>query len=303
MTGGTFASSVLCHVEIDSANPIFHLNDGLLMDSRSRSLIGSFITRSTVRIGDDIETIGRFSFCDRQCISAIEFGPLPRVSSIEEAAFNQCQHLESICIPSSVISLGDFCFSLCYDLKTVSFAADSKLTSIGKHAFGGTAVQSIAIPSSVEVLGDHCFIQCLNLNAVTFASDSKLVRIGTEAFVWCSAWQAFHLPPLVKYVGSLCFHSCSSLSAFGFASPVHIQDLLDVPAAWDSAEVPDSVQTLGLGQTGLDRPFVLHFGMESRLASVIMTGVNARLWPRCFLQVSTRSLRLFRANLEFASAA
>ncbi|MDR2782152.1 MAG: leucine-rich repeat domain-containing protein [Holosporaceae bacterium] len=40
-----------------------------------------------------------------------------------------------IVIPDSVISLGDYCFNLCFGLETVTFGNRSHLISIGKYVF------------------------------------------------------------------------------------------------------------------------------------------------------------------------
>jgi hypothetical protein len=117
----------------------------------------------------------------------------------------------------------------------------------------------------------------------------------------CSALEAIQVPPLVEYVGELCFQLWFTLSRFSVASAVHVRKPVDVPAAWDSGEVLDFVETLGPGQTGLGRAFVLHFGRESRPASVIMTKAQDLISPRCFLRVSARRVGILRENLEFDS--
>ncbi len=50
-------------------------------------------------------------------------------------AFEYNRNLESIEIPASVVSIGDYAFSECYNLKTLTFGENSKLENIGYKAF------------------------------------------------------------------------------------------------------------------------------------------------------------------------
>lgn len=73
----------------------------------------------------------------------------------------ECSSLESIEIPSSVLSLGYYCFNNCHSLT------------------------SIVIPSSVTSLGEECFSWCINLNTIELPS--SLVSLGESCFGWCSS--------------------------------------------------------------------------------------------------------------------
>ena len=67
--------------------------------------------------------------------------------------------LTSITIPSSVTSLGDYCFWGC---SLTSITIPSSVTSLGEYCFSGCDdLTSITIPSSVITLGKSCFAQCI----------------------------------------------------------------------------------------------------------------------------------------------
>jgi hypothetical protein len=61
---------------------------------------------------------------------------------------------ERVVIESSVVVIGEGCFSGCMLVMSVTLDCDSKLSRIEERAFHGSALMSIHLPSSVEVLGE-----------------------------------------------------------------------------------------------------------------------------------------------------
>lgn len=54
-----------------------------------------------------------------------------------------------------VTRIGDYAFSLCEDLTSVTIP--TSVTSIGRHAFSYTGLTSVTIPNSVTSIGDYAF--------------------------------------------------------------------------------------------------------------------------------------------------
>jgi hypothetical protein len=74
-----------------------------------------------------------------------------KLSRIEVAAFAHCSSLSSICIPSSVEILREWCFAGCQALCNVTFEADSRLSHIEPFAFSNcSSLSSIGIPAGRE---------------------------------------------------------------------------------------------------------------------------------------------------------
>ena len=89
------------------------------------------------------------------------------VTSLGNYCFSGCSGLTSITIPSSVTLLGDGCFSYCSSLTSITIP--SSVTSLDSFCFSGcSGLISITIPSSVTSLGWHCFEDCQNLETVYF---------------------------------------------------------------------------------------------------------------------------------------
>ena len=110
------------------------------------------------------------------------------ITSIEEDLFKNYRLIKSLALPSTLESIQTSTFSGCRALETVSFASNSKLSSIGDLAFYDCrALESIKLPASVTAIGNNAFEDCIALEKVSVSSKSKLKSIGSEAFLNCSA--------------------------------------------------------------------------------------------------------------------
>jgi hypothetical protein len=315
LDGRAFVFSPLQEIRIEPGNRFFRVSGPFLLDYDGVFIVRYFGSENEVTIPSEIDTLGvcSFSCCS---ISGVRFDSTSKLRLTENEALSFCGKLQSIAIPSSVEILDCYCFSGCAALQAVSFEADSQLFRIGVRAFDHCRIlKSIVLPSSLEVIDECGFFNCQKLEAVIFAKESSLVRIERAAFAHCFSLQSFSLPPLVDFIGEDCFCEASSLSTLTFASPSHVQELLDVPALWTGfKEIPDSVEVLQLCRSRDDRDAcALTFGDESRLVEVSTSADPPELrlggpyQPsvakfRCFLRVSTRSVKLFRSNLEFDQA-
>jgi hypothetical protein len=114
-------------------------------------------------IPSSVEVLRERSEAGERCSVAFEAGS--SLLHIESGAFADCRWLSSICIPSSVESLGDNCFKACLRLSSVTFQPGSRLSRIESRAFGVCQSLSwISIPSSVKVIGGECFWACCELS-------------------------------------------------------------------------------------------------------------------------------------------
>jgi hypothetical protein len=299
MTGASLPTSRECVIEIEPGNPFFPMKDGFLMDSNETIVVRYFGDGCEVTIPENISVIGDSCFTDCDSIAGVDFGPISAISLIDARAFQRCHGLKSITIPSSVVQLAKYSFFVCESLACLAFEPNSQLKSIGKNAFGDcTLLKSIDIPSSVERLGRICFSCCEALTAVNFASDSKLVEI-TAAFLECVSLKSFVVPSVVEIIDESSFENCVSLTELIFAPPSHVRQLLSLPPVWPGwHEIPDSVEELAIW-IDRDTPssYRLTFGPESKLKR--LRPMRWRVLGRSFLQVSSRSLKSLRLNLEF----
>lgn len=86
-------------------------------------------------------------------------------------------------IPSSITSVGNWAFEDCNSLTSITLP--SSVTSIGWDAFSGTAIRSIVIPVSVSSIESSTFEDCTSLTSITIPS--KVTSVGSFAFRGCTS--------------------------------------------------------------------------------------------------------------------
>ena len=113
------------------------------------------------------------------------------VVGISNNFFKNNTNLEHVVMPDSAQSIGDYAFSGCTSLKSISFGANSWLTDIGEYAFSGcTSLASIEIPSSVQSIGNHAFESCTSLASIEIPSSVQ--SIGEFAFYECTGLEEIY---------------------------------------------------------------------------------------------------------------
>jgi hypothetical protein len=88
--------------------------------------------------------------------------------------------VESIVIPASVETLGYELFKNCSNLKSVTFAEGSKITSLPQSAFEETGISTLVIPETVTSIGSFAFFRCPNLESIELPEG--LTSLGWMAF-------------------------------------------------------------------------------------------------------------------------
>ena len=118
------------------------------------------------------------------CIEEISAVELDGCTVINAYAFCMCDNLHTVNIPSSVVNIKDRAFSSCNKLKTVNFAKDSKLETIGAGAFIYDYELSYAnIPNGIKTIGDTAFAYCYGLSTITIPESVE--TIGSGGFSTC----------------------------------------------------------------------------------------------------------------------
>ena len=206
---------------------------------------------TSVTIPDSVTTIGEAAF--RDCSSLTSVTIPDSVTTIGESAFANCSSLQefngkfasedSRCliidgvlnsfaigcgateyiIPDSVTAIGDWAFSSCDSLTSVTIG--DSVTEIGDDAFRDcSSLTSVTIPDSVTTIGYWAFLGCSSLTSVTIPD--SVTTIGVYAFSSCHSLTSVTIPDSVTTIGDGAFEDCSSLT---------------------SVTIPDSVTTIGDG--------------------------------------------------------
>lgn len=128
--------------------------------------------------------------------------------NIYRYAFNNCDSLTSVTIPSGVTSIGESAFAGCSSLTSVKIPEN--VTEIGKGAFSGCkSLTNVTIPSGVTSIRESAFAGCSSLTSVTIPEN--VTEIGENAFHYCTALTSVTLGEKVKVVGGNAFYGCSAI--------------------------------------------------------------------------------------------
>lgn len=122
--------------------------------------------------------------------------------------------ISQITIPSTVISLNNYCFSGCNKLSNIEIS--SNVNKLGNYCFCNcTNLTSIQIPTSVTSLGYGCFYGCTNLKSIMFSPDNS-IKLGYfyDMFNGCTSLESLDLSSLdsneMYQIGNL-FKDCKNL--------------------------------------------------------------------------------------------
>lgn len=155
-----------------------------------------------------------------------------KVTVIESAAFEGCEDLRSIYIPSTVKKIGSFAFLRCNGLQKVEVSDIESWCSIGfetpssnplakaAHLFlDGKEVVDLVVPSTVEKIKSYTFFNCSGIKSMTLPA--TLVSIGDNAFHGCSSLQEVTVPESVTTLGVSAFFGCTSLEAISLPTNLY----------------------------------------------------------------------------------
>ena len=223
----------------------------LYIDS-SAFLLGEI---TTVALPARLKYIGANAFIRCANLSTVTFDANCRLDEIGNAAFFGCAALTSIEIPASVREIPaaeNASFTLfggCSSLTDVTFAAGSRLQTIGSYAFAGSKMQNLTIPASVTLIGAHAFDGAADLASVTFAASSACETIGAYAFNGCKALSSIRIPASVKTVAERAFSGCAALASVTVGDNSALQTIGNAAfsgcAVLASFAIPSAVTSIG----------------------------------------------------------
>lgn len=149
--------------------------------------------------------------------SALKEIKLPNtgINELGVSAFDSCDNLTSVNIPSSVTTIGDKAFLGCKSLANITIPPS--VTTIGTSAFSECeTLEEIIIPDGVTTIKINTFKSCYNLKSVTIPS--SLTTIEYQAFQYCRNFKGFgndtslRLPSTLTSVGHDAFDGCEAIT-------------------------------------------------------------------------------------------
>ena len=220
----------------------------------------------TINFPQNLETIGRFSFCSCDNLTYLQF-PV-NLTTIKEFAFSWCESLGQVPFPEGS------------KLKTIEACAfrESGVTGelilpeglenieqlafiAGPYAYGNygrykegcqslskkvSNITKVVFPSSLKKIGHAAFLGC-DIDSIKL--HEGLEFIGDVAFACCKNLKYAYVPKTVtqtdKHTGAGIFNICENLSKVDWYAPILPQGLLSSCYSLPSFTIPDYVEEVG----------------------------------------------------------
>jgi hypothetical protein len=135
------------------------------------------------------------------------------VTKLSTGVFTGCEHLESVSLPATLMTIGRQTFSDCVSLGYISLPEDLEVLEYGTFS-GCESLFRVVLPDGLTVIGERAFADCKVLKNMNFPK--ALSEIGKEAFSGCSALTSVILGNL-QNIGDGAFEGCKALSVFAMA--------------------------------------------------------------------------------------
>lgn len=187
------------------------------------------------------------------------------VTKIGDAAFWQCDSLNQVTIPGTVVTIGSNAFAGCEGLTSIEIP--SSVTTIDWSAFSWCkGLTSITLPNSVTSLGSYVFSSCSNLKTVKLSEN--LTKIPGYTFSSCTSLAGIVIPEGVTWIDDGAFSNCSSLASVAFPSTLEIinSHAFYQCTGLTSVTLPDGLQSVNSGSFDSGTKIYVNRGSNALLA-------------------------------------
>lgn len=137
-----------------------------------------------------------------------------QITQIGSYAFNNCQLLPIVSLPTALTTIDMYAFYNCKLLSVTSLP--STVTTINNYAFQGcTSLALTSLPNGLTTINTSVFYGCTSLALTSLPS--TLRTINNNGFYGCTSLALTLIPSTVNSVGSYAFRQCTGLTTIEIA--------------------------------------------------------------------------------------
>ena len=213
--GGGHGENVVWTLDSDGKLEFSGQGDIVVIKTASRPWYAYLSEIQTVVIGEGVTSTGKFAFESCENLTSVT---LPStLKTIAASAFGACRSLSSITIPESVQIIDQYAFCECDSLLSVTIPAAVK--KIGSSAFSGCdSLSAATLLYGVETIDVFAFYNCPKLEKINIPV--SVTSIGGSAFAECHSLTSVILPPQITVIDEGTFARCAALETVVIPSGV-----------------------------------------------------------------------------------
>jgi len=172
-----------------------------------------------VRVAPSVTVIPEVLFQERRVRPNLEQIDLNEgLIRIENNAFEECNSLKMVNLPSTLEDIGESVFRDCEKLDGIILPEG--LQRLGQYVFAGCrSLKRINIPPDIERIEEGAFFNCIDLTEIAFSEGLR--EIEKEAFSRCKSLVSVTLPSSLTSIGIESFEGCERLKE------IHMPDTIE----------------------------------------------------------------------------
>lgn len=169
---------------------------------------------NTITIPSSVKIIGEGSFSWCTSLVEVSFQEQSQLTYIGKYAFQNCEKLKNIKMPSKVEKIDRYAFSEYGSLREIDIPY--RVDGIEDCTFQNCdRLEKITFPY-ISYIGEHAFSNCNTLKDIELPD--SLTDIEEGAFNSCAGLVVITIPPSVEYIGGDSFDGCENLTKVRFLS-------------------------------------------------------------------------------------
>ena len=137
------------------------------------------------------------------------------IDKIADRAFNNCQILKEVILPSNLKEIGEYAFRSCVALTNINIPEGVSVLQEGTF-YNCYNMSGVTLPSTLTYIGESCFSYCNDLTYVDLPQG--LLKIDSNAFAYCDNLTSITIPDSVTYIGYHAFHDCPNIKSITIGS-------------------------------------------------------------------------------------